>query len=215
VSEESITSASDIRELYGYRQPGTRAKRRAGSYYHGPCQSGGPYAQRRVPHRVRTPYTWRSHGGQNCARLGCRAGGVVRGPFSRSVPPAIAKQVADGTRALYGDDPDRFELIAAGSRDDWLHLKNYPHSTIEAQREVISFLAEQGFDVEDREVREYGRRLVRDAVDDVLINTNEPELKRMENAEMVFLAVQDDLARRGIIKPATAYERYRAYFGAA
>jgi hypothetical protein len=82
-------------------------------------------------------------------------------------------------------------------------------------REVDSFLAEQGFDKEDRETLEYGRRLVRDAVDDVLINTNELELKRMENAEMVFLAVQDDLARRGVITPATAYERYRAYFGTA
>jgi hypothetical protein len=96
-----------------------------------------------------------------------------------------------------------------------LPLKNYPRSTIEALQEIVSFLAEQGFDVETREARENGRRLVRDAVDDVLINTNELELKRMENAEMVFLAVQDDLARRGVIPPDTAYERYRAYFETA
>jgi hypothetical protein len=94
-------------------------------------------------------------------------------------------------------------------------LKDYPRSTIEALREVISFLAEQGFDVEDRDAREYGSRLVRDVVDDVLSNTNELELKRMENAEMVFLAVQEDLARRGVITPNTAYEQCRAYFGTA
>jgi len=94
-------------------------------------------------------------------------------------------------------------------------LQDYPRSTIEALQEVISFLAEQGFDVEDRDARQDGRRVVRDAVEEILDNTNELEVKRMENAEMVFRAVQEDLARRGVITPDTAYERYRAYFGTA
>ncbi len=82
-------------------------------------------------------------------------------------------------------------------------------------QELIWFLGDQGVDVEDRDAREYGRRLVRDATDEVLSSADELELKRLENAELTFRAVQEDLAKRGVISPITAYERYHDHFGTA
>jgi hypothetical protein len=116
-------------------------------------------------------------------------------------------------RALYQTDPDRFEVLAVGSRDRW--LMGYPISDFKTMQEVVAFLAEQGLDVTDVVARENGRRLVRDTVDGILTETDELELRRLKHAEMVFLGVQEDLARRGVIPRAVAYERYRSFFGGA
>ena len=129
---------------------------------------------------------------------------------------AGAGRIAERVRALYQENPDRFGLIAVGSRDNWLSpLEDFPTSTTEALREVLFFLREQGWDLSSEEARLEGNKRVREAVEDVLRSTDELRLKRMKHAEAVFLAVEEDLVQRGVITREEADEEHRALFGTA
>jgi hypothetical protein len=86
-------------------------------------------------------------------------------------------------------------------------------SGLGALKEVLGFVQEQGVEVEDPASRERGRRLVRDAIDDLLATADALMLRRLKNAEQTFIAVQEDLTQRGVITPAVAYERVHAMFG--